>query len=223
MSPQKDWAVNHPKELQGVLNIYKTIAEEHDVSVADVIVLGGSIGIEMACGHKVATSTGRGDALQEMTDVDSFDLLKPKACGFRNYCEKEFAVSPEEILLDKAQLLGLTPTELTVLVGGLRAMGISHSGDGVWTDGELDNNWFKILLSMDVKWEAKGHNRYVAYDRKTGSEVRTASRTDLVFGSNSELRAIAEVYAQDDNNEKFIKDFIEAWNKIMNADRFDLV
>lgn len=223
LSPQKDWAVNHPKELQGALSIYKTIAEEHNVSVADVIVLGGSIGIEMACGHKVATSTGRGDALQEMTDVDSFDLLKPKACGFRNYCEKEFAVSPEEILLDKAQLLGLTPTELTVLVGGLRAMGISHTGDGVWTDGKLDNNWFKILLSMDVKWEAKSFNRYVAYDRKTGSEVRTASRTDLVFGSNSELRAIAEVYAQDDNNEKFIKDFIEAWNKIMNADRFDLV
>ena len=154
---------------------------------------------------------------------DSFDLLKPKACGFRNYCEKEFAVSPEEILLDKAQLLGLTPTELTVLVGGLRAMGISYTGDGVWTDGKLDNNWFKILLSMDVKWEAKGYNRYVACDRKTGSEVRTASRTDLVFGSNSELRAIAEVYAQNDNNEKFIKDFIQTWNKIMNADRFDLV
>ena len=223
LSPQKDWAVNHPKELQGILSIYKTIAEEHDVSVADVVVLGGSVGIEMACGHKVATSTGRGDALQEMTDIDSFDLLKPKACGFRNYCEKEFAVSPEEILLDKAQLLGLTPTELTVLVGGLRAMGISYTGDGVWTDGKLDNNWFKILLSMDVKWEAKGYNRYVACDRKTRSEVRTASRTDLVFGSNSELRAIAEVYAQDDNNEKFIKDFIQAWNKIMNADRFDLV
>jgi catalase-peroxidase len=177
----------------------------------------------MACGYKVDTTTGRGDAMQEMTDVDSFELLKPKACGFRNYCEKEFAITPEEILLDKAQLLDLTTSELTVLIGGLRAMGISYTGDGLWTHGKLDNNWFKILLSMDVKWESKDYNRYVAYDKKTGAKVRTASRIDLVFGSNSELRAIAEVYAQDDNNDKFIKDFIKAWNKIMNADRFDLI
>ena len=223
LTPQKDWEVNNPNELQGILSIYETIAEEHGVSIADVIILGGSVGIEMACGYKVDTTTGRGDALQEMTDVNSFELLKPKACGFRNYCEKEFAVTPEEILLDKAQLLDLTTSELTVLIGGLRAIGISYTGDGLWTDGKLDNNWFKILLSMDVKWEAKDYNRYVAYDRKTGVKVRTASRIDLAFGSNSELRAIAEVYAQDDNNEKFIKDFIKAWNKIMNADRFDLL
>ena len=222
LAPQKDWAVNHPKELQGVLSIYENIAEQHQVSVADVIVLGGAVGIEMASGHNVPTTTGRGDALQEATDVASFDLLRPKACGFRNYCEKEFAVSPEEILLDKAQLLDLTPAELTVLVGGMRAMGISYSGDGVWTDGKLNNQWFKTLLSMEVAWAPTGYNGYVARDRKTGEKVRTASRTDLVFGSNSELRAIAEVYAQDDNNGKFIADFIQAWNKVMNADRFDL-
>ena len=131
-------------------------------------------------------------------------------------------MSPEEILLDKAQLLGLTPVELTLLVGGMRAMGVSQSGDGVWTDGKLDNQWFKTLLSMEVSWSPTGYNSYQAKDRSTGAKVRTASRTDLVFGSNSELRAIAEVYAQNDNNEKFICDFIEAWNKIMNADRFDL-
>ena len=222
LAPQKDWAVNHPKELQGVLSIYENIAEQHQVSVADVILLGGAVGIEMASGQNVPTTTGRGDALQEATDVASFDLLQPKACGFRNYCEKEFAVSPEEILLDKAQLLDLTPAELTVLVGGMRAMGISYSGDGVWTDGELNNQWFKTLLSMEVAWAPTGYNSYVARDRKTGEKVRTASRTDLVFGSNSELRAIAEVYAQDDNNAKFIADFIQAWNKVMNADRFDL-
>ena len=222
LAPQKDWAVNHPKELQGVLSIYENIAEQHQVSVADVIVLGGAVGIEMASGQNVPTTTGRGDALQEATDVASFDLLQPKACGFRNYCEKEFAVSPEEILLDKAQLLDLTPAELTVLVGGMRAMGISYSGDGVWTDGKLNNQWFKTLLSMEVAWAPTGYNSYVARDRKTGEKVRTASRTDLVFGSNSELRAIAEVYAQDDNNGKFITDFIQAWNKVMNADRFDL-
>ena len=136
--------------------------------------------------------------------------------------KKEFAVNPEEILLDKAQLLGLTPTELTVLVGGMRAMGISYSGDGVWTDGKLNNQWFKQLLSMEVAWAPTGFNSYVAHDRKTGEKVRTASRTDLVFGSNSELRAIAEVYAQNDNNDKFICDFIQAWNKVMNADRFDI-
>ena len=222
LAPQKDWAVNHPKELQGVLSIYENIAEQHQVSIADVIVLGGAVGIEMASGQNVPTTTGRGDALQEATDVASFDLLQPKACGFRNYCEKEFAVSPEEILLDKAQLLDLTPAELTVLIGGMRAMGISYSGDGVWTDGKLNNQWFKTLLSMEVAWAPTGYNSYVARDRKTGEKVRTASRTDLVFGSNSELRAIAEVYAQDDNNGKFIADFIQAWNKVMNADRFDL-
>ena len=222
LNPQKEWEVNQPSQLKRILEIYENIAEEYKVSVADIIVLGGAVGIEMACGIEVPTSTGRGDATQEFTDIDSFDLLKPRACGFRNYSEKEFAVSPEEILLDKAQLLGLNPVELTVLAGGMRAMGVSISGKGVWTDGKLDNSWFKILLSMDVSWIAKGYNSYEANERKSGKKVRTASRTDLVFGSNSELRAIVEVYAQDDNNEKFINDFISAWNKVMDADRFDL-
>ena len=222
LEPQKSWEVNKPKELEKVLSIYEKIAKDQNTSIADVIVVAGAVGIEKASGHKVNVTTGRGDANQENTDVDSFDLLKPKACGFRNYSEKEFAVSPEEILLDKSQLLGLTPTEMTLLVGGMRSMGVSHTGEGIWTSGELNNQWFKKLLSMDDEWKTTGYNSYVSKDRKTGEETRTASRTDLVFGSNSELRAIAEVYAQDDNNEKFINDFIQVWSKIMNADRFDL-
>ena len=222
LEPQKNWEVNKPKELEKVLSIYEKIAKDQNTSIADVIVVAGAVGIEKASGHKVNVTTGRGDANQENTDVDSFDLLKPKACGFRNYSEKEFAVSPEEILLDKSQLLGLTPTEMTLLVGGMRSMGVSHTGEGVWTNGELNNQWFKKLLSMDDEWKTTDYNSYVSKDRKTGEETRTASRTDLVFGSNSELRAIAEVYAQDDNNEKFINDFIQVWSKIMNADRFDL-
>ena len=221
LAPQKDWEVNKPEQLARVLDVYGSIAAEHNASLADVIVIGGAVGVEMASGTSVPVTTGRGDATQENTDVDSFNLLKPRADGFRNYCEKPFAVSTEEMMLDKAQLLGLTPVEMTVLVGGLRSMGISSNGHGVWnTEGVLDNSWFKTLLSMDVKWEATGYNSYVAKDRATGEEVRTASRTDLVFGSNSELRAIAEVYAQDDNKGKFVCDFISAWNKVMNADRF---
>jgi catalase-peroxidase len=222
LEPQKSWEVNKPKELEKVLSIYEKIAKDQNTSIADVIVVAGAVGIEKVSGHKVNVTTGRGDASQENTDVDSFDLLKPKACGFRNYSEKEFAVSPEEILLDKSQLLGLTPTEMTLLVGGMRSMGVSHTGEGVWTNGELNNHWFKKLLSMDDEWRSTGYNSYISKDRNTGEDTRTASRTDLVFGSNSELRAIAEVYAQDDNNEKFINDFIQVWNKIMNADRFDL-
>ena len=222
LEPQKSWGVNKPQELSKVLTSYEAIASSTGASVADVIVLGGAIGIEMASGVTVPTTTGRGDATQEDTDVDSFNLLKPRACGFRNYSEKEFAVAPEEIMLDKAQLLGLTPKEMTVLVGGMRAMGISASGDGVWTDGVLDNSWFKTLLSMDIKWETTAYNTYTGKDRVTGDVVRTASRTDLVFGSNSELRAIVEVYAQNNNNDKFVQDFIAAWNKVMDADRFDL-
>lgn len=222
LSPQKDWEVNRPKELANIIAVYERIASETGASVADVIVIGGAVGIEMASGQQVVVTTGRGDATQENTDVDSFNLLKPRACGFRNYSEKEFAVSPEEIMLDKAQLLGLSPVEMTVLVGGMRAMGISHTGDGVWTNGKLDNSWFKTLLSMDVKWQAAGYNTYIAHDRISGNEIRRASRTDLVFGSNSELRALVEVYAQNENNDKFVHDFIAAWNKVMDADRFDL-
>ena len=222
LEPQKNWAVNKPSELASIMDVYESISSKTGASVADVIVLGGAVGIEMASGVQVPTVTGRGDALQEDTDVDSFNLLKPRACGFRNYSEKEFSVSPEEIMLDKAQLLGLTTVEMTVLVGGMRAMGISATEDGVWTNGNLDNSWFKTLLSMDVKWQTAGYNKYIAHDRSTGKEVRTASRTDLVFGSNSELRAIVEVYAQDGNNDKLVRDFIASWNKVMNADLFDL-
>ena len=222
LEPQRSWSINKPQELSKVLTTYEAIASSTGASVADVIVLGGAVGIELSSGVAVAVSTGRGDATQADTDVDSFNLLKPRACGFRNYGEKEFAVAPEEIMLDKAQLLGLTPKEMTVLAGGMRAMGISSSGDGVWTEGGLDNSWFKTLLSMDVKWETTSYNTYTGKNRTTGENVRTASRTDLVFGSNSELRAIVEVYAQNDNNDKFVKDFIAAWNKVMDADRFDL-
>lgn len=223
LNPQINWEVNKPKQLQKVLAVFKNISNEFDVSVADVIIIGGAVGIEIASGSYVKVTTGRGDATQEYTDIDSFNLLKPKACGFRNYCEKEFSVSPEELMLDKAQLLGLSTVELTVLYGGLRSVGISYTGEGIWTNGRLDNSWFKTLLSMDVKWEKTGYNSYQAKNRNSLKIERKASRTDLVFGSNSELRAIVEVYATDQNKDKFINDFISVWNKIMNADRFDLI
>ena len=214
LEPQRSWEMNKPGQLARVLSVYKQIASETGASLADIIVIGGSTAIIKATGGliEVPVTTGRGDATQENTDVDSFNLLAHNADGFRNYIEKEFAVSPEELMLDKAHLLGLNPVEMTVLYGGLRAL----------ETGELDNTWFKTLLSMDVKWEADGFNKYVAKDRTTGETVRTATRTDLVFGSNSELRAIVEVYAQSDNNGKFMADFVSAWNKVMNADRFDL-
>ena len=220
LEPQRSWEVNKPDQLQHILDIYKEIAENYNASLADVIVIGGAVGLERATGESIKVHTGRGDATQENTDVESFDLLKPQADGFRNYCEKEFAVSPEELMLDKAQLLGLSPVEMTVLYGGLRCLGISNAaGDGIWTkDGVLQNQWFKKLLSMDVKWNKKDWNTYLAENRTSGKIERTGSRTDLVFGSNSELRAIAEVYAQQGNNSKFVKDFINVWNKVMNAD-----
>ena len=222
LAPQKDWAVNQPEQLAKVLAAYESISSQTGASVADIIVIGGAVGIEKLSGAKVEVTTGRGDATQENTDVSSFDLLKPGACGFRNYIEKEYSVSPEELLLDKAQLLGLSPVELTVLVGGMRAMGVSQSGAGLWGDGKLSNQWFKELLSMDRKWSPNGFNSYKGVDRNSGERVGSASRIDLLFGSNSELRAIAEVYAQNDNNDKFVADFITAWNKVMNADRFDI-
>jgi catalase-peroxidase len=221
LEPQRSWAVN--AGVESALAMYENIAKVSGVSVADIIVLAGAVAVEQASGVEVPFAAGRGDATQEHTDIDSFNLLEPRADGFRNYLEKEFAVSPEEMMLDKAQLLGLTPVEMTVLYGGLRALGVCKGTTCNFVGaGKLDNTWFKTLLSMDVKWEKTGSNSYVARDRKTGAEVRTATRTDLVFGSNSELRAIAEVYAQDDNNGKFVCDFISAWNKVMNADRFDL-
>jgi catalase-peroxidase len=220
LAPQRSWKAN--AGVEQALAMYENIATVSGVSVADVIVLAGGIAIESTCSVEVPFAPGRGDATQEQTDVESFAFLEPRADGFRNYLEKEFSVSPEEMMLDRAQLLGLTPVEMTVLYGGLRALGVNKAGTSFVGAGRLDNTWFKTLLSMDVKWEKTGFNSYVARDRKTGQEVRTATRTDLVFGSNSELRAIVEVYAQDDNNSRFVCDFINAWNKVMNADRFDL-
>ena len=221
LSPQNEWEVNKPTQLRSVLSKLETMASKHGASLADTIVLAGGIGIEMACHSKVPFSPGRGDATEDQTDAESFDVLEPLACGFRNYLKTEFTVSPEEMMLDRSHLLNLTATEMTVLVGGLRSLGISATGQGIWTSvGNLSNEWFKKLLDMDVDWEKTGPNSYDGKDRKTGKVIRTASRTDLVFGSNSELRAISEVYAQNDNNDKFIRDFISAWTKVMEADRF---
>ena len=221
LSPQNEWEVNKPTQLTSVLSKLETMASKHGASLADTIVLAGGIGIEMACHSKVPFSPGRGDATEDQTDAESFDVLEPLACGFRNYLKTEFTVSPEEMMLDRSHLLNLTATEMTVLVGGLRSLGISATGQGIWTSvGNLSNEWFKKLLDMDVDWEKTGPNSYDGKDRKTGKVIRTASRTDLVFGSNSELRAISEVYAQNDNNDKFIRDFISAWTKVMEADRF---
>ena len=224
LSPQKDWEGNKPAQLGRVLSVLAPIASEHGASIADTIVLAGGVAIEMACGKEVPFSPGRGDASDEQTDAPSFDVLEPLSCGFRNFLKKNYAVSPEEMMLDKSQLLGLTAPEMTVLVGGLRSLGVSSDDRGLWGEqaGKLDNSFFATLLDMGVSWKATGSNSYVAHDRKTGAEVRRASRCDLVFGSNSQLRAIAEVYAQDDNSGKFVDDFISAWNKVMNADRFDL-
>ena len=222
LAPQKNWDANKPEQLTRVLNVLKPIAENHNASLADVIVLAGGIGIEMACGIEVAFSPGRGDALEEQTDGESFAVLEPMADGFRNYQKTDFTVSPEEMLLDRAHMLGLTASEMTVLIGGFRSLGISSSGHGIWnTEGNLNNDWFNILLDMNVEWSSTGPNSYEAKDRNSGKVLRTATRVDLVFGSNSELRALAEVYAQEDNKDKFVTDFISAWNKVMNADIFE--
>ena len=224
LAPQKNWAANKPDQLDKVLGVLETIAHENNASLADIIVLAGGVGIEMASGATVPFAPGRGDATQEQTDVDSFDVLEPAADGFRNFQRTSFAVSPEEMLLDKAQLLGLTAAEMTVLVGGFRALGISTDGHGVWSDGSsLSNDWFVKLLDMGTAWSQTDENLFEGKDRASGETVGTATRIDLIFGSNSELRAIAEVYAQSDNGEKFVSDFIAAWTKVMNADRFDLV
>ena len=224
LEPQKNWEVNKPNQLSKVLNTLESIASETRASVADVIVLAGNVGIEKASGKSVPFTPGRGDATQEHTDVESFAVLEPEADGFRNYLKKNFTVTPEELMLDRAHLLGLTAPEMTVLVGGMRALGISSNDRGIFSEnkGKLTNDFFKTLLDMSVKWEATGSNSYQATDRQSGEKVRRASRTDLVFGSNSQLRALAEVYAQSDNHEKFVTDFISAWNKVMNADRFDI-
>ena len=224
LAPQKDWAANKPDQLARVLSVLEPIAAETGASVADVIVLAGNVGLEQASGVPVPFTPGRGDASQEQTDIESFEVLEPVADGFRNFQKADFSVSPEEMLLDKAQLLGLTAPEMTVLVGGMRALGISQGSHGVFTDtpGKLTNDFFVTLLDMGVQWKPTGSNSYEAHDRATGDVVRTGTRVDLVFGSNSQLRALAEVYATDEAKDKFVADFIAAWTKVMNADRFDV-
>lgn len=231
LAPQKDWEGNEPDRLTKVLKVYEKIAADNGASVADVIVLGGSVGIEQAAkaaGHNVLVpfTPGRGDATDAMTDADSFGPLEPLADGFRNWQKKDYIVKPEEMLLDRAQLMGLTAPEMTVLIGGMRMLGANYGGTkhGVFTDreGQLTNDFFVNLTDMDNTWKPAGNNTYEVRDRKTDQVKWTASRIDLVFGSNSILRSYAEVYAQDDNEEKFVKDFIAAWTKVMNADRFDV-
>ena len=224
LAPQKDWEANKPEQLARVLGVLEGIAADTGASVADVIVLAGNVGIEQASGASIPFTPGRGDAEQEQTDVESFAVLEPFSDGFRNYHNKELKVTPEQMLLDKAQLLGLTAPEMTVLVGGMRALGVSADSHGVFTDtpGKLTNDFFVNLLDMRVEWKPTGSNSYEATDRSTGEKVRTATRVDLAFGSNSQLRALAEVYACEDSQQKFVSDFVDAWNKVMNLDRFDL-
>jgi len=231
LAPQKDWEGNEPKRLARVLKVLEGIAKQTGASVADVIVLAGNVGIEQAAragGVEVTVpfSPGRGDATAEQTDAESFAPLEPIHDGYRNWVKKDYAVSVEELMLDRTQLMGLTAPEMTVLVGGMRVLGTNHGGTkhGVFTDrvGTLTNDFFVNLTDMAYSWKPTGKNLYEIVDRKTGKAKWTATRIDLVFGSNSVLRAYSEVYAQDDNKRKFVEDFVAAWTKIMNADRFDL-
>ena len=231
LAPQKDWAGNEPDRLARVLAVLEPLAAAAGASVADTIVLAGNVGLEQAikaAGFDVPVpfTAGRGDATAEQTDVESFAVLEPLADGFRNWVKADYAVQPEEMLLDRAQLMGLSAPEMTVLIGGMRALGTNHGGTahGVFTDraGALTNDFFVGLTDMGYKWLPKGPNLYELVERKTGKVKWTATRVDLVFGSNSILRGYAEVYAQDDNREKFVRDFVAAWTKVMEADRFDL-
>ena len=224
LAPQKDWEANKPEQLSRVLSVLEGIASDTGASVADVIILAGNVGVEKASGSTVPFTPGRGDATQENTDEHSFEVLEPFSDGFRNYHKSDFEIGAEHMLLDKAQLLGLTAPEMTVLVGGMRSMGISANGHGLLTDSsdKLTNDWFSKLLDMSVEWKPTGQNSYEGTDRVSGEKVSTATRADLVFGSNSQLRALAEVYASSDSHDKFVSDFIAAWTKVMNLDRFDL-
>ena len=233
LAPQKEWEGNEPARLQKVLGVLAEIQSglSKKVSIADLIVLGGTAAVEKAARDAgvnitVPFAAGRGDATEAQTDVDSFAPLEPIHDGFRNWVQKDYAVQPEELLLDRAQLMGLTAPEMTVLIGGLRVLGTNHGGTqhGVFTDklGVLSNDFFVNLTDMNYQWKPTGKNSYNIVERKTGTVKWTATRVDLVFGSNSILRSYAEVYAQDDNREKFVKDFVKAWVKVMNADRFDL-
>ena len=238
LEPQRSWDVNQPKQLAHVLEVYEAIKADFDgertVSIADLIVLGGSVGIEKAAkaaGHAVTVpfTPGRTDASQDQTDVEGFAVLEPRADGFRNYLQVRFNVPTEELLIDRAQLLGLTAPQMTVLVGGLRVLGANHGGSkhGVFTDrpGQLTNDFFVNLLDMKTGWkkvDGEGDETFVGTDRVTGEQLWTATRTDLVFGSNSQLRALSEVYASSDAGGKFVTDFVAAWVKVMNNDRYDL-
>ncbi len=231
LAPQKDWEGNEPGRLARVLGVLGGIAAETGASVADTIVLAGNVGIEQAAsaaGHDITVpfAPGRGDAIAEQTDAESFQYLEPIHDGFRNWLKKDYAVSPEELLLDRAHLMGLTAHEMTALVGGMRVLGANHggTGHGVFTDreGALTNDFFVNLTDMAYTWKPAGNNLYEIQERKSGQVKWTATRVDLVFGSNSILRAYAEVYAQDDSKKKFVDDFVSAWTRVMNADRFDL-
>ncbi|ASW80334.1 catalase/peroxidase HPI [Vibrio anguillarum] len=232
LAPQKDWQGNEPERLSKVLAVLEKIAADAGISIADTIVLAGNVGVEQAAkaagvNITVPFTAGRGDATLEQTDVESFDVLEPLADGFRNWQKQHYVVNPEEMLLDKAQLLRLTAPEMTVLIGGLRVLGTNYGGSqhGVLTDrvGALTNDFFVNLTDMNYTWKPTGRNSYDMVERKSGKTKWTATRVDLVFGSNSILRSYAEIYAQDDNKEKFVKDFVAAWTKVMNADRFDVL
>lgn len=232
LAPQKDWEGNEPARLAKVLKVLEPLAAASQVSLADVIVLAGNVGIELAAKAAgieltVPFSPGRGDASQQQTDIDSFEPLEPLHDGYRNWLKKDYVVSAEELMLDRTQLMGLTAHEMTVLVGGMRVLGTNHGGTrhGVFTDreGVLTNDYFVNLTDMGNVWQPSGKQSYEVRDRKSGALKWTATRIDLVFGSNSVLRAYAEVYAQQDGQEKFVADFVAAWTKVMNADRFDLI
>ena len=221
LAPQKDWEANKPEQLSRVLAIYEGIASNSGASIADVIVLAGNVGVEMASGIKVDFTPGRGDSSQEQTDVESFEVLEPIADGFRNFQKASSTMAAEEMMLDKSQLLGLTAPEMTVLLGGMRSLGISNDDHGIFTGNsdKLTNDYFATLLDMSVQWKPSGSGKsFDGMDRVSGEKIRTASRVDLAFGSNSQLRAIAEVYASSDAHDKFVKDFVSAWNKVMNID-----
>ena len=223
LAPQKDWEVNKPEQLSKVLAAYQGLSDDTGVSVADIIVLAGNLAIEKASGMEVPFTPGRGDASDDQTDPESFEYLEPLSDAFRNYHRSGLSVTAEEMMLDKAQLLGITAPEMTVLLGGMRSLGITASDYGLVSENsdQLTNEYFKTLLDMRVQWKPNGTaNSYEAFDRVTGEKTRTASRADLVFGSNSQLRAYVEVYAQSDSEEKFKKDFVKAWNKVMNNDLF---
>ena len=224
LAPQKNWEANKPQQLAKVLNILTSIARKVGSSLADIIVLAGNVGIEIASGKELEFIPGRGDASQQQTDEESFSVLEPLADGFRNYQKQQFSSSPEEMLLDKSQLLGLTAPEMTALVGGMRSLGISYEGHGIFSDdtSKLSNDFFLTVLDMNLEWRKVHDNLYNGIDTKNGKVIHNATRVDLVFGSNSQLRAISEIYASKDSKDNFVNDFIAAWNKVMNLDRFDI-